>query len=87
MVAGQKPSSAAHSRSLSVLIVIACVGARPRTGRRAARVARMCALLHAGLPCDEYAFGDRYYKANFLLDERDQLSEYTDTMEESNADL
>jgi hypothetical protein len=47
----------------------------------------MCALLHAGLPCDEYAFGDRYYKANFLLDERDQLSEYTDTMEESNADL
>ena len=29
MVAGQKPSSAENSRSLSVSIVIACVGARP----------------------------------------------------------
>ncbi len=38
MVAGQKPSSAANSRSLSVSIVIACAGARPRTGRRPARV-------------------------------------------------
>jgi hypothetical protein len=35
----------------------------------------MCALLHAGLPGDEYAFGGRYYKANFLLDERNQLTE------------
>jgi hypothetical protein len=33
VVAGQKPSSAANSRSLSVSIVIACVGVRPRTVR------------------------------------------------------
>jgi hypothetical protein len=33
VVAGQKPSSAANSRSLSVSIVIGCVGGRPRTVR------------------------------------------------------
>jgi hypothetical protein len=35
----------------------------------------MRALLHTGLPCDEYCFGGRYYKAQFLLDQRGQLSE------------
>jgi hypothetical protein len=38
----------------------------------------MRALFHAGLPCDEYCFGGRYYKATFLLDERGQLSEYVE---------
>jgi hypothetical protein len=38
----------------------------------------MRALLHAGLPCDEYCFGGQYYKATFLLDERGQLSEYVE---------
>jgi len=36
------------------------------------------ALLHAGLPCDDYCFGGQYYKANFLLDQRGQLSEYVE---------
>src|SRR6478752_687263 len=35
----------------------------------------MRALLHAGLPCDEYCYGGRYYKTTFLLDQRGQLSE------------
>ena len=37
----------------------------------------MCAMLHAGMPCDEYSIGGRYYKAAFLLDQRGQLTEYT----------
>jgi hypothetical protein len=37
-------------------------------------------LLHAGMPCAEYCFGGRYYKANFLLDERDQLTEHIDAV-------
>jgi len=27
----------------------------------------MCALLHAGLPCDEYEFGGRYHNKTFLF--------------------
>jgi hypothetical protein len=35
----------------------------------------MCALLHAGLPSDEYAFGGPDWGKSFVLDERDQLRE------------
>ena len=38
----------------------------------------MCALLHAGLPHDAFAFGGRDWGKSFVLDERDQLSEYVD---------
>ena len=38
----------------------------------------MCALLHAGLPFDEYAFGDRHWGKQFLLDEDGTLSEWTE---------
>ena len=37
----------------------------------------MRALLHAGLPCDEYEFGGRYHNKTFLFDEDDQFSEWT----------
>jgi hypothetical protein len=35
----------------------------------------MSALLHAGMPCDDYCFGGRHYNVTFLLDQRGQLSE------------
>jgi hypothetical protein len=38
----------------------------------------MCALLHAGLPCQEYCFGGRYFKSEFVLDENDRLIEVDD---------
>jgi hypothetical protein len=34
----------------------------------------MQALMHAGLPCDDYAYGGRYFQTSFVLDETDQLS-------------
>jgi hypothetical protein len=37
----------------------------------------MCALMHAGLPCDDYAFGGRYYGKQLLLAEDGSLSEWT----------
>jgi hypothetical protein len=37
----------------------------------------LCALMHAGLPCDEYEFGGRYWGKQFLLDEDGRLSEWT----------
>ena len=37
----------------------------------------MRVMLHAGMPCDEYCVGGRYYKAAFLRDQRGQLTEYT----------
>jgi hypothetical protein len=40
----------------------------------------MRALLHAGKPCADYCFGGQYYRANFLLDERDQLTEHIDAV-------
>ena len=43
LVGGGSPNSAADSRSLSVSIVVACVGARPRTGRRHADLSRSAA--------------------------------------------
>jgi hypothetical protein len=35
----------------------------------------MCALMHAGLPSDDFAFGGRDYGRTLLLDEHDQLTE------------
>lgn len=32
--------------------------------------------MHAGLPCDEYCFGGRYFRSEFVLD-GDQLTECT----------
>jgi len=40
----------------------------------------MCALLHAGLPSDDYAFGGRHWGKQFLLDEDGTLSEWTDPL-------
>ena len=40
----------------------------------------MCALTHAGLPSDDYAFGGRYWGKQFLLDEDGTLSEWTDPL-------
>jgi hypothetical protein len=37
----------------------------------------MCALLHAGLPSEDYAFGGRYWGKQFLLDVDGTLSEWT----------
>lgn len=37
----------------------------------------MRVMLHAGMPCDEYCVGGRYYKAAFFRDQRGQLTEYT----------
>jgi hypothetical protein len=36
----------------------------------------LSAFIDAGLPCNEYGFGGRYYKSAFLLDEHDRLSEW-----------
>ena len=36
----------------------------------------MCALLHANLPCDEYAYGGRYWRRQFLLAADGTLSEW-----------
>lgn len=38
----------------------------------------MCALMHAGLPHSQYAFGGRDWGKAFLLDEHDRLTELTD---------
>ena len=38
----------------------------------------MRALMHAGLPCERFCFGGRDYDKVFVLDERDQLSEYAE---------
>jgi hypothetical protein len=35
----------------------------------------MKALFRAGLPCNEYCFGGRYYTSAFVLDENDRLNE------------
>jgi hypothetical protein len=37
----------------------------------------MCALMHAGLPSDDYAFGGRHWRKQWLLDEDGTLSEWT----------
>jgi hypothetical protein len=37
----------------------------------------MGALFSAGLPCNEYCFGGRYFKSVFVLDENDRLVEAT----------
>ena len=36
----------------------------------------MCALMHAGLPSDDFAYGGRDWGKSFVLDERDQLTEH-----------
>ena len=38
----------------------------------------MCALNHAGLPSDEYAFGGQHWGKKFLLGEDGSLSEYVE---------
>ena len=38
----------------------------------------MCALLHAGLPSDDYAFGGRHWGKQWLLDVDGTLSEWTE---------
>jgi|SRR6478672_2645401 hypothetical protein len=38
----------------------------------------LCALLHAGLPADDYAFGGQHWGKQFLLDEDGALSEWTE---------
>jgi hypothetical protein len=38
----------------------------------------MCALMHAGLPSDDYAFGGRHWGKKFLLDQDGTLSEWTE---------
>jgi len=37
----------------------------------------MCALMHAGLPSDDYAFGGRHWGKQWLLDDDGTLSEWT----------
>jgi hypothetical protein len=37
----------------------------------------MCALMHAGLPSDDYAFGGRHWGKQWHLDVDDTLSEWT----------
>jgi len=37
----------------------------------------MCALMHAGLPYEDYAFGGCYYNGQFLLAEDGTLTEWT----------
>jgi hypothetical protein len=37
----------------------------------------MCALLHAGLPSDDYAFGGRHWGKQFMLDVDGTLTEWT----------
>jgi hypothetical protein len=38
----------------------------------------MCALMHAGLPYEDYAFGGCYYNGQFLLAEDGTLSNFGD---------
>jgi hypothetical protein len=37
----------------------------------------MCALLHAGLPSDDYGFGGRHWGKQFMLDVDGTLTEWT----------
>ena len=37
----------------------------------------MCALMHANLPFDDYAYGGRYWGKQFLLDVDGTLTEWT----------
>jgi len=45
----------------------------------------MCALLHAGLPSDDYAFGGRRWGKKWLLDVDGTLSEWTGEDAEAEA--
>ena len=45
----------------------------------------MCALLHAGLPSDDYAFGGRHWGKKWLLDVDGTLSEWTGEDAEAEA--
>src|SRR6476659_10517758 len=45
----------------------------------------MCALMHAGLPSDDYAFGGRHWGKKWLLDVDGTLSEWTGEDAEAEA--
>src|SRR6478609_6330827 len=38
----------------------------------------LSAFLAAGLPADQFGYGGRHWRKSFLLDEHDQISEYSD---------